>query len=129
MTSLMDAVTAATDGLRLYPVGGVPAKPIYPYGVYSALLGGGDAYTLDSRHGLRYGLASVQTFGKTTASATDLMEKTTARLLDTSLDFDGYAPTTPLRAGLDQPAVNRDPDDNGVITVTMPFTFTAAKEL
>lgn len=130
MTTPMDAVaTAAASVARLYPVNAVPpAKPTYPYGVFSALLGGGGAYTLDSRHGLRTGLVSVQTFGKTVASAADHMEKVMAALLDQSIDFDGYAPSTPLRAALDQPAVNRDPDDNGVVTVTMPFTFTAAKE-
>jgi hypothetical protein len=42
-------------------------------------------------------------------------------------DVDGWD-TTPLRAGLDQAALNRDPDDNGVLTATMPLTFTATKE-
>lgn len=129
MTTLLDAVAAAmADVPRVYPVGSVPPKPGDTYGVYSALLGGGTAYTLDSRHGLRHGLVSVQTFGKTLTGASEYMEKFTSRLLDKSLDFDGFAPTTPLRAALDQPSVNRDPDDNGVVTVTMPFTFTAAKE-
>lgn len=129
MTSLMDAVAAATADLpRVYPVGGVPPKPGDTYAVYSASLGGGGAYTLDSRHGLRHGLVSIQTFGKTLEGASAYMQKFVDRLLDKTLDFDGFAPSTPLRAGLDQPAINRDPDDNGVITVTLPFTFTAAKE-
>lgn len=130
MTSLLDAVAAAmADVPRVYPLGSVPNKPGDTYGTYSAVLGGGGAYTLDSRHGLKHGLVSVQTFGKTQEGASAYMQKFVDRLLDSSLSFDGYQPTTPLRAAIDQPAINRDPDDNGVITVTMPFTFTAAKEL
>jgi hypothetical protein len=124
----MDAVKAATiDVPRFYPLGSVPPKPPYPYGVYAAMFGGGDGYTLDSTYSVRNGLVSVQTFGKTSDSASDHMEKVLAALLDVAPDVDGWD-TTPLRAGLDQAALNRDPDDNGVLTATMPLTFTATKE-
>lgn len=122
MTALMNAVATATTGVeRLYPMNGVPASPTYPYGSYSAALGGGDGYDLSSSHGLRTGEVVVQTFGKTVDAATDLMEQVVTALLDVRLPN-----TTPLRASLDHAAINRDPDDNGVVTVTMPFTF--AKE-
>lgn len=124
----MDAVATATASVtRLYPVGEVPPTPTFPYGAYSAMLGGGDDYTLDGGHGIRNGLVSVQTFGRTTDSATDHMEKVIDVLLDAVLTLAGWG-TTPLRSALDQPALTRDPDDNGVITVTLPFTFTATKE-
>lgn len=123
-----EAVTALASGVaRLYVMNAVPADPTYPYGVQAAVLGGGDAYTLDSRAGLRHGLVSVQTFGRTANSATDLMEQVVSALLDRSLDVADWD-CTPLRAGLDQPAITRDPDDDGVVTVTLPFTFTATKE-
>lgn len=129
MTALSDAVeTTTADVPRFYPINDVPpGKPTYPYGTFSAVLGGGDVYTLDSAHGIRHGLVSVQTFGKTLDSATDHMEKVVAALLDQRLDLAGRF-TTPLRAALDRPAVGRDPNDNGVVTVTAPFNFTIARE-
>lgn len=121
MTALMTAVAAATSGVsRLYPLNSVPASPTYPYGVYSAAMGRGDAYSYAAEHGLRHGGVVVQTFGKTLDSATSHMELIVAALLDVRLSADH----TPLQAALDQPAVNRDPDDNGVVTVTLPFNFT-----
>lgn len=123
MTALIDAVATATAGVaRLYPLNGVPALPTYPYGTYSASLGGGDGYDLSASHGLRHGEVVVQTFGKTLDSAAELLEQCIDALLDLRLVSGG----TPLRASLDQPAINRDPNDNGVVTATMPFTF--AKE-
>lgn len=120
MTALMDAVATATASVpRLYPLNSVPASPSYPYGSYSAALGRGDGYTLDESHGLRWGGVNVQTFGRTANSALGLMEQVMAALLDQRL-LDG----SPLKAALDSPAINRDPDDNGVVTATMRFTFT-----
>ena len=132
MTAVMDAVAAATAAVpRLYALNSVPAKPTYPYGSYSASLGRGGAYTLDESRGVRYGGVTVQTFGKTDASALDLMEKVTTALLDQPLpltaELDGLE-TTPLKASFDEAAVNRDPDDNGVVTATQHFTFTATEE-
>jgi hypothetical protein len=116
----MDAVAAATVGLpRLYAINSVPASPGYPYGSYSAALGRGAAYTADESHGVRLGGVTVQTFGKTADSALDLMERVIDVLLDVRL-----LDSTPLKAALDSPATNRDPDDNGVVTATMHFTFT-----
>lgn len=121
MTATMSAVATATASVaRLYPINGVPASPTYPYGTYSAALGRGDAYSKGGEHGLRHGGVVVQTFGKTADSALALMDQVVAALLDQRLS----AATTPLQAELDQPSVNRDPDDNGVVTVTMPFSFT-----
>lgn len=127
MTALMDAVTAATNTVpRLYPVGGVPTSPIYPYGVLSAVLGHSDGYSLDARHLVRHGRVVAQTFGRTADSALDHMDKITARLLDKTLAATGLQ-CTPCRAELD-PAVVRDPDAAGVIGVTATFAFTAIEE-
>jgi hypothetical protein len=127
MTALMDAVATATAPVpRLYPLNGVPANPAYPYGVYSAALGRGDAYTLDVSHGLRWGRVTVQTFGRTADAALDHMDKVIAAVLDKRLSITGYG-SGPLVSELD-PAVTRDPDDTGVVGVTAAFTFTATKE-
>lgn len=124
MTDVLGAVAEATAGLpRLYPLGGVPKLPDYPYGVYSASLGRGDSYTLDSREGLRWGRVVVQTFGKTAASALSLSEDIRAALVGVRLDITGYE-TTPCRVELD-PQMLRDPDDNVVIGVPATYTFTA----
>lgn len=127
MTALMTAVATATASVpRLYPVNGVPATPTYPYGVYSATLGRGDAYTLDSQHGTRWGRVTVQTFGTIADAALDHMDKVTALLLDKRLTITGHR-ATPMRSELD-PAIVRDPDDNGVVGVTAVLTFTATEE-
>lgn len=121
MTALMDAVASATAAVpRLYALNSVPASPTYPYGVFSAALGRGDAYSVAAEHGVRHGGVVLQTFGRTADSALAHMEALLALLLDRRL----FADATPLLASLDQPSVNRDPDDNGVVTVTMPLSFT-----
>lgn len=126
MTGAMEAVAEATaDVERLQPSGGVKNKT-YPYGTYSASLGRGDGYLMDSREGIRWGRVVVQSFGKTAASALAKAEEARAALVGISLDIEGYA-TTPCRAELD-PTVVRDPDDSGVIAVTTTYTFTATKE-
>lgn len=123
MTALMDAVAAATATVpRLYAIGSVPASPTYPYGVYAASMGRGDSYTLDSAHGVRWLRATVQTFGRTAASALDHAEKVANALLDQRLEVN----YTPLRMELD-PAVVRDPDDQGVIGVTTTLTATRSR--
>lgn len=120
----MEAVAAATAGVsRLYPLNGVPKSPAYPYGSYSATLGRGDSYTLDSREGIRWGRITVQSFGKTASSALLTAEATRFALIGVRLDIDGYD-TTPVRSELD-PVVVRDPDDAGVVAVTTTYTFTA----
>lgn len=127
MTDAMGAVAAATASVgRLYGVNSVPSSPTYPYGAYSATLGRGDTYTLDSREGVRHGRVVVQTFGRTATSALAKAEDSRAALVGTYLDITGYS-TTPVRAELD-PIVVRDPDDSGVVAVTSTFTFTATKE-
>jgi hypothetical protein len=122
MTAVATATAAAP---RLQPLNGVTNKT-YPYGVYSATFGRGDAYTLDVSHGLRWGRVVVQTFGKTADSALDLMDKVTTALLDKRLAITGYS-CGPLVLEVD-PAIVRDPDDTGVVGVTATFTFTATKE-
>lgn len=125
MTALSDAVAEATASLsRLYSINAVPASPTYPYGSWSAVLGRGDTYTLDSARGLRWGRITAQFFGKTEASATTLAEQFIAALLDKTLGITGFQ-TTPCRLELD-PAVTRDPDNQGVVGVTVALTFTAA---
>lgn len=62
MTDAMGAVATATEDVdRLQPINGVQDKT-YPYGVYSATLGRGDSYGLDSSEGVRWGRVVVQTF-------------------------------------------------------------------
>lgn len=123
----MNAVATATAAVpRLYALNSVPASPAYPYGVYSALLGSGGHYTMDSRHGTRSLRVTVQSFGRSAASALALVEKVTDALLDQSLTIPGYD-CAPLRIELD-PTLTRDPDDNGIAGVTFTFTAQAAKE-
>lgn len=127
MTAPMDAVATATAGVaRLYPLNEVPATPTYPYGVYSAVLGRGDVYTLDANHSLRWGRVTVQTFGKTANSALDKADAVVAALLDRTLTVAGYD-CGPCVLELD-PAIVRDPDTTGVVAATTTFTFVATKE-
>ena len=129
MSDLLGAVSTATAGVsRLYPTNSVPASPTYPYGSYSASLGRGDVYGLDDSEGLRHGRIVVQTFGKTLASALAKAEDVRAALVGLHLDIDGYEQTTAVRSELD-PAVVRDPDDAGVVSVTTTYTFTATEEV
>lgn len=133
MTTLSDAVDAQMPAtlplggpLRVYERGAVPVSPGYPYGVYAAILGRAEGYSLTGVHGIRYGSVIVQTFGNTFAGADAVMTAITGALLDTPLAFDGYA-TDPLQFNL-EPAVTQDPDDSGVIGITAAFTFAAQKE-
>lgn len=127
MTATMDAVEAAVGGSgRLYPLGGVPGSPTYPYGVYSATLGQGDVYMNDGGHGVRHGRVVMQTFGHTADAALTLMETVATVLMGRVLDIDGHDPT-PTRLEFD-PVVLRDPDDDGVVGVTATFTFNTSEE-
>ena len=120
----MEAVADATASLaRVQPVGGVTV-PTYPYAVYIVALGSGETYSLAAAHGVRMGMVSVQTFGKTADSALSLMESIADRLLDKRLGVDDWD-TTPCTAAFRSPRVVRDPDDNGVVGVTQAFTFAA----
>lgn len=124
----MDAVEALLSPVPdLYPLGKVPPKPKYPYGTVAATLGRGDAYTLDVSHGLRWGRVTVQCFGQTEDSATDLMQRAVDALLDQCLEPFGWE-CTPLLLELDPTIPTRDPDGGGVIGTTATFTFTATKE-
>lgn len=128
MTAPMTAVaTAAASVPRLYPIGGVPSTPTYPYGVFSAALGRTYAYALDSETRARYGRVTLQTFGRTANAALDHMDKLIAALLDMRLVVAGWDPS-PLRMEL-EPRVTRDPDDSGVVGVTAALSFTATKEI
>jgi hypothetical protein len=121
----MDAVADATAELpRLYPVGSVPASPTYPYGVFSAQQGRGDAYTLDSSAGVRWVRVTAQFFGKTSTSVLAETEQFLGALLDVRLSADGFV-TTPLRLELDPTPPTRDPDAGGVLGVTTTLTATA----
>ncbi len=123
----MAAVALAAENVeRLYGLNGVPSSPTYPYGSYSATLGRGDTYLLDSTEGTRWGRVVVQTFGKTATSALAKAEEARTALVGIALAITGYS-TTPTRSELD-PAVVRDPDNSGVVAVTQTFTFTATKE-
>lgn len=119
----MDAVATATAGVaRLYATGSVPAKPSYPYGSYSATLGEGATYLLDASEGLRRGRIVVQTFAHTANGALDWAEDVRASLVHARLDLpDGDC--SPIVCEL-PPSVVRDPDDDGVVSVTTTYTFT-----
>jgi hypothetical protein len=124
MTTLVEAVATATAALsRVYATNAVPPTPTYPYSVYSATLGRGDTYALDSTAGVRWGRIVWQSFGKTLQAALDQNDRAVAALLDVRLTVTGYS-LTPCRMELD-PAVTRDPDANGVVGVTTTLTFTA----
>lgn len=132
MTAVLDAVAAATAAVpRLKPLNEQPEKDasgqvIYPYGVFTAVLGAGLSYTLESHSDVREGRVTVQTFGPTADGALTHMDLVVAALLDRRLAITGWA-TTPLRLEL-APAVHRDPDATGLVGVTATFTFTATKE-
>ena len=120
----MEAVADATASLaRVQPVGGVTV-PTYPYAVYIVALGSGETYSLAAAHGVRMGMVSVQTFGKTADSALSLMESIAARQVDQRRGGDGGGPP-PGTAAVRAPPGGRDPDDNGVVGVTQAFTFAA----
>lgn len=127
MTTLMGAVATATGGTaaRMYPIGSVPASPIYPYASYSATFGRGDAFTHDGAEGIRWGRIVVQTFGKTVDAAIDHAEKFRAGLVGQFLTVTGWSSVGPVTSELD-PIADRDPDANGVVGVTTTLTFTAA---
>ena len=128
MTTLNEAVATATAAVpRMYAQNAVPSQPTYPYGVQGATMGRGDSYTLDSETKLRWVRVTAQLFGKTAASVLDQTDKWTAALLDKSLTVTGYR-LTPLRMELDPTTPLRDPDDAGVLGVTVTLTATAAKE-
>ena len=128
MSAVDDAVEEALYDLqRVYRVNRVPAKPAYPYAVFSAQLGRGDGYTLDSSHGLRWGRVVVQVFSDVVDGATARMEAITTALLDKRLPVAGWD-ATPLRFELDPTPPTRDPDTNGVVGITAPFTFTATPQ-
>ena len=123
----MDALAEALSARpRAYALGSVPEKPEYPYDVYAGSLGRGDSYTLDSREGVRWGRIIVQSFGRTADSATTSAEAVRELLVGASLPVAGRR-TTPTRSELD-PALVRDADDGGVISVTATYIFTATKE-
>lgn len=126
MTTPIEAVaTALTGAGTFYPVGSVPASPAYPYGTYSATLGRADNYLLDRSEGLRWGLIVVQTFGRTADSALATAEAARSALVGHNLDISGYE-ATPIAADMD-PAVVRDPDNEGVVAVTTTLSFTAIR--
>lgn len=126
----MDAVATATaDVPRIKPLGSAPDKDtggqvIYPYGVFSAQFGRGDAYALDASAGLRWVRVTGQFFGKTTAATLDHAEKFIAALVDKALTTTDVI-TTPLRIELDPTPPTRDPDASGVLGLTLTLTATA----
>lgn len=127
MTTLLEAAAAAMAGVpRQYPLNGVPASPTYPYGAHSAAFGRPYGYALDSTARAKHGRVTVQSFGRTAAAALDHMEQTLAAMLDQRLTITGWK-ASPMRLEL-EPRVIRDPDDNGVVSVTATLTFTATKE-
>ena len=128
MTTLLEATGVALAAVpRMYVAGSVPASPTYPYGVYSASFGRGDAYSLDVAHGLRWVRVVVQTFGRTSAAALDQMEKARTALEDKRLTVTDWA-VNPLVMELDPTPPTRDPDDAGVMGTTATYTTTATKE-
>lgn len=127
MTTLAEAVATATATLpRLYDVNAVPKSPDYPYGSQWASFGSGATYTLDGREGVRRGRIVLLVVGHTEVSALDLTERWRYLLVGRFLKVDGYSPAI-VTSELD-PAVVRDPDLNGLVSVTTTLSITAAKE-
>lgn len=117
----LDTIVAAlvTGGVtRAYKFGAVPASPAYPYAVVSAAPGAPQVRTLDGS-GDPMGRFVVQHFSRTHDGATDLADLTFAT-------FDGHAlplDDAPVCWQEVTSGVYRDPDDQGVLTITHTYRF------
>lgn len=120
-------MVSAAGVTRLYNQNAVPASPAYPYQTIAVTPDRTDVYTLEATHSIRTYRIVLQSASRTIAGALDVDEIATLALLDKRLVVDGYD-CTPCRIELGS-AMNRDPDDNGVLVVTTTLTFTATKEL
>lgn len=120
---------ALPQDLRVYEINKVPAKPTYPYVVWSIADDRPTGYRLDARHGLRFYRFTWQSFGKSLASARAVDRAVTDAVLDETFDVEGYD-CAPCYAGVDSifGTPIRDADDQGVIGLTSSLTFTATKE-
>lgn len=116
------AIAAVGTGVRLYKVGGVPAVPVYPYGVVSCDSGVPSNYRLcataaSHRHNL-----AVQAFAKTADQLSWLQRRIGAALQGATfvLTDEDATPLSRIIAA----TVGRDPDDNAVLGGTEVYEFT-----
>ena len=130
MTTPLTATATALAGIsRAYKINAVPAPPVYPYLVFSAVFTNPDSYTLDANYGVRWGRVTLQAFGRTLDSADAIHSEALDVLLDQSLNVTDWdcGPCGVGNGGLIG-AVVRDPDDNGVVGITTSLVFAATKE-
>lgn len=115
---------------RAYPVGSVPASPEYPYLAWSLSQDNPVGYSLDVVHGSQFQRVTWQAFGRTLESARAVDRAATAVWLDQTLTATGFRcdPATTQYGGLLGAGPIRDPDDNGVLSLTSSLTFTATEE-
>lgn len=120
MSAFSDAAKAQIAGggiERVYKIGAVPSGATYPYITLACSFDGAEAYTLDADHGLGVRRLTTQAQSKTLDGAEDLDDKARAVLLDKRIG--AFGPGVMQVGG----AVNRDPDDAGVITITSTYLF------
>lgn len=110
---------AETSGVdRVYPVGGVPSTPTYPYAVLASSRLAPDVRRLDGG-GTNPKRFTAQLFGKSAASVEDL-----ADLMLAAFDA-AWIPDlsdSQCRVEVTTPPY-RDPDDRGVLNITHTYRF------
>lgn len=119
--SELDALAAMLRGAglaRVYEVGAVPASPVYPYADVSAMRLAPTIRTLDvaGNNPRRF---VVRFFARTHAAVTDLANIALATLDGQALDLSG----TPVAWCEVASGVYRDPDDEGVLTLTHTYRY------
>ena len=119
----LDTIAAAlvTAGVtRVYKLGVVPASPAYPYAVVSWSPGAPTVRTLDGT-GQPAGRFTVQHFGRTAESVAAIAALSFATFDGDPLPLAG----TPVAWQEVASPVYRDPDDQGVLSITHSYRFAA----
>lgn len=123
LTAVLDKLGG--DAARTYKLNGVPEKPEYPYREVTVGWADAFAYTMAGGHTGTH-RAVVRSFSRTLDGALEFDQDARDQLDEVFLTAPGWE-CGALRLELAS-AINRDPDDHGVVTVTTSFTFTATKE-
>lgn len=100
---------------RVYPIGRVPANPIYPYRVVGYAPNAPVTRTINGA-GDRVRRFTVQHFGKTADSVEAVAD-------DTFVTFDGQHIDGDLCTQEIATLVDRDADDNGVLSTTHTYRY------
>lgn len=101
----------------------VPASPVKPYAVLSVSAGGAGNYNLAAQNGSRSYRIVIQVFGRTITEVGLAVAGAEEAFLDQSLPADGFDTTPALNPIATDP--QRDPDDDGLLTCTLVYTFNA----